>query len=59
MPDYKEMYRVLFSETTKAISILQKAQQRTEEMYISDDSSEKQIVSIGSHLEEKEASTQR
>lgn len=59
MPDYKEMYRALFSETTKAISILQKAQQRTEEMYITDDSTEKQIVSIRSRLDEKEASTQR
>lgn len=34
MPDYKEMYFTLFRETRKAISILQKAQQLTEEMYI-------------------------
>lgn len=40
MPDYKEMYAMLFQETTKAISLLQKAQQIAEEMYISDDSDE-------------------
>lgn len=37
MPDYKEMYLVLFRETTKAIMALQKAQQVTEEMYIADE----------------------
>jgi len=36
MPNYKEMYRALFRETTKAIDILQSAQQKTEEIYISD-----------------------
>jgi len=35
MPDYKEMYQKLFGLTTKAIAILQEAQQATEEMYIS------------------------
>ena len=34
MPDYKEMYFVLFREVTKAIEHLQKAQQITEEMYM-------------------------
>lgn len=34
MPDYAEMYKVLFDAQTKAIEILQKAQQETEEMYI-------------------------
>ncbi|NLO86025.1 MAG: hypothetical protein GX096_11460 [Clostridiales bacterium] len=34
MPDYAEMYRVLFDAQTRAIEILQKAQQETEEMYI-------------------------
>lgn len=37
MPDYKELYTLLFRETTKAILMLQKAQQQTEELYISDD----------------------
>jgi len=37
MPDYKELYLTLFRETTKAISILQKAQQTTEESYISEE----------------------
>lgn len=37
MPDYKKMYITLFKETTKVISILQAAQQKAEEIYISDD----------------------
>ncbi|WP_104371938.1 hypothetical protein [Desulfocucumis palustris] len=44
VPDYKEMYEILFSETTKVISALQKAQQRTEEMYIADDTADNLIV---------------
>jgi len=36
MPDYAGMYRTLFYFITKAIAILQEAQQQTEEMYISD-----------------------
>jgi hypothetical protein len=35
MADYKKMYLELFSATTKAIAILQKAQVNTEEIYIS------------------------
>jgi len=35
MADYKEMYKRLFQSQTKAIDILIKAQQDTEEMYIS------------------------
>lgn len=34
MPDYKAMYIKLFQSQTKAIQILQSAQQETEEMYI-------------------------
>ena len=34
MPDYKEMYFKLFRAQTKAIHILQAAQQETEKMYI-------------------------
>lgn len=37
MPDYRELYRILFGETTKAISILQAAQRHTEELYIEDE----------------------
>lgn len=44
MPDYKEMYRILFRETTKAISALQAAQQRTEQLYIEDDSEDNLIL---------------
>lgn len=35
MADYREMYIKLFQETTRAILILQKAQQDCEELYIS------------------------
>jgi len=35
MPDYAAMYKRLFRSQTEAIAILQKAQQDTEEMYIS------------------------
>jgi len=38
MPDCKEMVTTLFRETAKALSILQKAQQKAEEMYMSDHS---------------------
>lgn len=37
MVDYKKMYVELFNAATKAINILQKFQQSTEEMYISGD----------------------
>lgn len=37
MPDYAEMYKKLFRSQTKAIQILQEAQQETEELYISDE----------------------
>jgi hypothetical protein len=54
MPDYKEMYMTLFRETTKAITILQKAQQKTEEIYISDDSPDKLIpISFCNETEDK------
>lgn len=35
VPDYQEMYRVLFRSQTKAITLLQEAQRQTEELYIS------------------------
>jgi len=34
MPDYAKMYKTLFQSQPRAIEILQKAQQDTEEMYI-------------------------
>jgi len=37
MADYAEMYKVLLRSVTQAIDILQKAQQTTEEIYISAD----------------------
>lgn len=40
MADYREMYRKLFQATTKAIDLLQTAQQETEELYISSEETE-------------------
>jgi hypothetical protein len=34
MPDYQKMYHSLFNDVTDAISKLQRAQQKTEEMYV-------------------------
>jgi len=43
MPDYKETYGLLFRAMSKAIEILQEAQQTAEEMYIaSEDDGEKE-----------------
>ncbi|MDJ0304448.1 MULTISPECIES: hypothetical protein [Dehalobacter] len=35
MPDYVAMYKKLFNSQTDVIALLQKAQQETEEMYMS------------------------
>ncbi|NLF80554.1 MAG: hypothetical protein GX572_05110 [Clostridia bacterium] len=37
MPDYAKMYGELFRATTKAIEVLQQAQIKAEEMYLSDE----------------------
>ena len=44
MPNFREMYFVLFNELTRTIAALQKAQQQTEKMYITDDSADQLIV---------------
>ena len=43
MADYKKMYTTLFSAVTKAITLLQEAQIKTEELYIS---AEEPVVTI-------------
>jgi hypothetical protein len=50
MPDYQAMYRQLFNAQTDAIEILQKAQQKTEQMYI--DSPEPDIVLLNPKVPE-------
>ena len=37
MADYRKMYDLLFNDVTDAISLLQRAQQKTEELFISGD----------------------
>lgn len=37
MADYKKMYDSLFNDVTDAISLLQRAQQKTDELFISGD----------------------
>lgn len=44
MPNYKEMYQILFHETTKAISALKKAQEQAEEIYIAGDVTDKLVL---------------
>ena len=44
MADYKKMYHILFHETTDVIEQLQKAQQRTEKVYIESDDAPISIV---------------
>ena len=34
MADYREMYRQLFGEVTRAVAILQDAQKKAEELYL-------------------------
>ncbi len=51
MANYKEMYVQLFKETTKAIELLQKAQQQCEELYLN--SEETEIFSLCNERAEK------
>lgn len=44
MADYKSMYAVLFNDVTTAIELLQQAQQKTEEIYISGEDTPLTIV---------------
>jgi len=37
MPDHKEMYRILFRKTSKAVLALQTVQQETEALYMADE----------------------
>ena len=36
MPDYQKMYHLLFNDVTDAITRLQQAQQKTEQIYVED-----------------------
>ncbi len=47
MADFAAMYRKLFNSQTQAIELLQKAQQDTEEMYVSSPDPDIRIVSKG------------
>jgi len=51
MANYQEMYRQLFTAQTEAIEILQKAQQRTEEMFI--DSPDPAVLILDTAIAEK------
>ena len=51
MPDYQKMYHSLFNDVTDAISKLQQAQQKTEEMYM--DSKETVLTPFVKKSEEK------
>lgn len=51
MANYQEMYRQLFTAQTEAIEILQKAQQRTEDMFI--DSPDPALLILDTAIAEK------
>lgn len=62
MPNDKEMYHILFHETTNAISALQKAQQKAEEAYITSATAENLTVissNTGNGKEKKKRPSQR
>lgn len=59
MPDYAEMYRALYRSQTKAIEILQKAQQATEDMYISAQETNIVILDAAAHEENRQDEPQR
>ncbi len=46
MPNYKEMYLLLFRSMTKAITILQEAQQQAEEMYTLEQQSDIRVLDV-------------
>ena len=43
MPDYKEMYLILFRATEQAINMLIEAQRKCEELYISEPETEQRV----------------
>jgi hypothetical protein len=53
MPDYAAMYRTLFNAQTDAITLLQQAQQTTEQMYIDAPDPDIRLVSPGKQNEDK------
>ena len=46
MPDYKEMYLILFRATEQAINMLIEAQRKCEELYISAPDTELKILPL-------------
>ena len=46
MPDYEKMYQTLFCSMTRAITIMQQAQQTTEEIYLSAEPPDIRILNI-------------
>ena len=53
MADYKEMYKRMFQETTRAIRILEAVQQECEELYIS--GAEPELTVLPGTAREKDA----
>lgn len=46
MPDYKEMYLILFRATEQAINMLIEAQRKCEELYISEPDTELRVIPL-------------
>lgn len=51
MADYKEMYKKMFTSTSKAIEILKKAQLEAEELYIQSLNDEPKLIK--GHIKDK------
>jgi len=47
MADYSKMYKVLFNAITDSIGVLQKAQQETEEIYVSSPETDIRVLDAG------------
>lgn len=52
MPNYQQMYITLFKRVTAVIQELQEAQQQTEEMYISSESTNIRVIDTNSIKDE-------
>lgn len=54
MPDYKEMYLMMFRASEEAVNILITAQQECEEMYISQPEPELKVLPLSSENKKSE-----
>ena len=51
MPDYKEMYLKMLRASEEAVTILIKAQQECEELYVNQDRPKPRVIQISKNIE--------